>query len=169
MAVSLLSPKPAGVMNPSNTRFVSRSTHRKEESLTDLTFYEAEHIPIKVVMKPLSTNPRIRLDLKLIAQKQAYKQAKPDGLPRTGHTAAVGKDKILRLHARAASDIIISAGKSQTPLHASWKTLAKPNLPTVTCQSTKHLLNRSKKPLTLHFLATKSPTHLTFKTVPRLR
>ena len=43
MAGSLLSPKPAGVMNSSNSRFVSRPAHRQEESLTDLTFYEAEH------------------------------------------------------------------------------------------------------------------------------
>lgn len=166
MAGSLLSPKPAGGSNPSNTRFVSRPMQRQEESLGDLTFYEAEHIPLKVVMKPLSTNPRIRLDLKLIAQKQAYKQSKPDRLLRTGHTAAVGKDKILRLHARAASDIIISAGYSQTPLHSTCKTLIKPILPFGT---SKQLLNRSKKPLTIHFLATKSPTHLTFKAVPRLR
>ena len=169
MAVSPLSLKPAAVMYFPNTRFSSRLTPSQEESLTDLTYYEAEHIPLKVVMKPLSTNPRIRLNLKLIVQKQAYTQAKPEALARTGHTAVLGRDRVLRLHARATSDLVLTAGKSQTPMHTSWKTLAKASLPSVTLHSTKHLLYRNKKPLVAHLLATKSPTHITFKSGARVK
>lgn len=152
-----------------NTRFSSRPAPSQDESSTDLTYYEAEHIPLKVVMKPLSTNPCIRLDLKLIAQKQAYKQTKSEVLAKTGHTAVLGRDRILRLHARAASDLVLTVGKSQTPMHASWKALAKPSLPSVTTHSTKHLLNRTKKPIVACLLSAKSPTHITFKAVPRLK
>lgn len=136
---------------------VPRPSDDSSCNLTDLTYYEAEHIPVKVIMKPLSTDPGIRLDLHRISLKRTSKPPKP--LPRP--SVLINPPKAIRLHSRTSSETYLS------PNHLSKS--SQISIPKVDFFSSKSLLTRVKTPGGGRLTVSKSPSHLVFKAMGRLR
>lgn len=105
-------------MYATNSRRVNRAPLQldlqEQSGLTDTTFFEAEHIPVKVYMKPhhCASDPRLRIDLKSLCSSPVVLKADKKKCEDSGPRKALDREKLIKLHARAASDII-SAVKTE--------------------------------------------------------
>ena len=135
---------------------------QEHSGVTDSTFFEAEHIPVKVYMKPhhCASDPRLKLDLKQVclSAKAPLPHTRLDAPKKkdeeSGTRKVFDREKLIKIHARAASDII-SALKTEAKSpesHLNRKQVASRHakkgsltfLPSVAhpigTQSVKHLL-----------------------------